>query len=512
MKLMKIAAAAVLPLALSSLCHSQDLDAVNVLWKQTVTAVRHADNQAARASLARFTTTAASYVQTHGRSWEIEYLVGSVDCMFTDKRATGAEFLQDILANSRSLSEAGQAELRRQLDACNDSAQGSSTTLETATPPELADVSTHFQSVGIRGEMKGGGDVDDAQESVGAVSPIPEAELAARLVSVDQPDKALHDAMARLSPSARGAADGGFVVVSATGSEAQAKTTTACLARYAQPLKSEFQIHSSRYMVTAYSASYEDAVYKYAEKLHGLKLPFGVLAYSVPDDMSLVSAEFGQYCGSMAHELVHLLIKQNFHGAPAWLEEGLASEVAIATPTPQRFRFGWSWRDDRLLRDEENFPLSVQELLDMPWSALNAYDRSEIRRAEANQAMAAVFIRYLDARGKLPDIYFAVRDRHVNPDLSGFRTYREIVQEKLGMPSDAIEADFTAWFKSEAAAHRKNSTDYAPPMQGGNYLNVPNAARDTGCTRVYAQNAAQNAEPQCAPTTNAPPNAAAKPN
>jgi hypothetical protein len=193
MKLMKIAAAAVLPLALSSLCHSQDLDAVNVLWKQTVTAVRHADNQAARASLARFTTTAASYVQTHGRSWEIEYLVGSVDCMFTDKRATGAEFLQDILANSRSLSEAGQAELRRQLDACNDSAQGSSTTLETATPPELADVSTHFQSVGIRGEMKGGGDVDDAQESVGAVSPIPEAELAARLVSVDQPDKALHD-------------------------------------------------------------------------------------------------------------------------------------------------------------------------------------------------------------------------------------------------------------------------------------------------------------------------------
>jgi len=408
-------------------------------------------------------------------------------------------------AIARRLVNAGAAVMICDLD-------DSAATVETATPPDVSEVSTHYQSVGISGDMKGGGDFREAQESAGAVSPIPEAELAARLVPVDQPDKALHDAMARLSPSAHGAADGGFIVVTATGSEAQARATTACLARYARPLKSEFQIHSSRYMVTAYSVTYADAVYQYAEKLHGLKLPFGVLAYSVPDDMSLVSAEFGEYCGSMAHELVHLLIKQSFHGAPAWLEEGLASEVAIATPTPQGFRFEWSWRDDRLLRDEEQFPLSVQQLLDMPWSALNAYDRSEVRHAEANQAMAAVFIRYLDARGKLPDIYFAARDRHVSPDLSGFRTYREIVEDKMGMPSSAIEADFKTWFKSEAAAHRKTSPGFAPPMQGGTYLNVPNAARDSGCTNAYAQNASQTAEPQCPAPANPPPNAAAKPN
>ncbi len=511
MKLTSLAAAAVLPLALSSLCHSQDLDAVNALWKQTVTAVRHDDNQAARASLAQFTAAASRYVQAHGRSWQIEYLVGSIDCMFADKRTTGAEFLQDILTNNRSLNEAGQAELRRQITACHDTPQESSSTVETATPPDVTEVSTHYQSVGISGDMKGGGDVRDAQESSGAVSPIPEAELAARLVPVDEPERALHEAMARLSPSAHGAANEGFVVVTATGSEAQARTTTACLASYARPLNFEFQIHSSRYMITAYSATYADAVYQYAEKLHGLKLPFGVLAYSVPDDMSLVSAEFGENCGSMAHELVHLLIKQSFHGAPAWLEEGLASEVAIATPMPQAFRFEWSWRDDRLLRDEEQFPLSVRDLLDMPWSALNAYDRSEIRRAEANQAMAAVFIRYLDAKRKLPAIYFAARDGHVSADLSGFRTYREIVEEKMGMPSDAIETDFKAWFKSEAA-HRTNSIRYAPPMQGGTYLNLPSGTPGGGCINMAAQNAAQNSEPQCPATTNAPPNAAAKPN
>jgi len=511
MKLTNLAAAAILPLALSSLCHAQDLDTVNVLWKQTVTAVRQQHNDAARASLAQFTAAATRYVQAHGRSWQIEYLVGSIDCMFADKRATGAEFLQDILANNRSLNEAGQAELRRQMAACQEGPQESSNSLETATPPDVTEVSTHYQSVGISGDMKGGGDARDAQESSGAISPIPQAELAARLVPVDEPEKALRDAMARLSPSAHGAAGEGFVVVTATGSEAQARTTTACLARYIRPLNSEFQIHSSRYMITAYSATYADAVYGYAEKLHGLKLPFGVLAYSVPDDMSLVSAEFGEYCGSMAHELVHLLIKQSFHGAPAWLEEGLASEVAIASPTPQGFRFEWSWRDDRLLRDEEQFPLSVQQLLEMPWSALNAYDRSEVRRAEANQAMAAVFIRYLDAKGKLPGIYFAARDGHVAADLSGFRTYREIVEEKMGMPSDAIEADFKAWFRSEAA-HRKNSITYSPPMQGGTYLNVPNAAAGSGCTSIAAQNAAQSAEPQCPATANPPPNAAAKPN
>jgi hypothetical protein len=44
----------------------------------------------------------------------------------------------------------------------------------------------------------------------------------------------------------------------------------------------------------------------------------------------------------MAHELVHLLIRQNLSMSPAWLEEGLASEVALALPTANRFKFAYN--------------------------------------------------------------------------------------------------------------------------------------------------------------------------
>jgi hypothetical protein len=504
---MNLALAAVLPLALSSLCHAQDMETLNTQWKQTVSAARQGNDEAARASLAQFTASAASYVQAHGRSWQIEYLVGSVDCLFSDRRATGAQFLQDILANNRSLNQEGQAELRHQIAECTDRTQHSSAANDTSTPTDVTEVSTHYQ-VGITGDMKGGFDDRPPRESAGAVSPIPASELAARLVPVDQPEKALHDAAARISPTARGATEAGFAVINASGSAEEAGLTAACLERYAQPLKSEFQIDSSRYVVTAYSVTYSDAVYEYAQKLHGLKLPIGVLAYSIPDDMSLVALDSGAQCGSMAHELVHLLIKQKFPGAPAWLEEGLASEVAIADPTPQKFRFAWSWRDDRL-RDLVGLQISVNDLLNMPWSALNAYDRSEARRAEANQAMAAVFIRYLDAKGKLPDIYFAVRDQHVSPDLAGFKSYQAIVEQKMGMPLDTIQTDFSRWFQSQVSMHP--APRIVPPMQGAIVNDVPNAAAQTEGSQMNVASPALNIDPSLAPINTSTPNAAAQP-
>jgi hypothetical protein len=41
--------------------------------------------------------------------------------------------------------------------------------------------------------------------------------------------------------------------------------------------------------------------------------------------------------------------------------------------------------------------------------------------------MAATFIRYLDSRGRLPDVYFAVWDQHLSADLSQYRSYRQIL-------------------------------------------------------------------------------------
>lgn len=515
-RIVRAVAAAVLAFASGDLSRAQDMDTVHRLWQQTITSARNHD-LSVYVSLDQFTASAAAYVRAHGKSWQIEYLVGSADCMFPDRRKIGAEFLQDILANNRSLSDAVQSELKRQLAECTNPAHASASPTAAAALPDLTEVSAHVQSVstqavGVSGNMKGGARVITwKQESAGAISPIPAAELDARLVPVGQPEVALQKALTRLSPSARGATEEGVAVAVLDGSEREARLTGECLQRYAQTLKSEFQIESSQYMITAYSVPNEQDVYEYAGKLHGLRLPIGVLAYSVPNDMSLVSTDKGDHCGSMAHELVHLLIKNNFAGAPAWLEEGLASEVAVALPTPGTFKFGWSWRDEALQWHEADFP-TIQQLLDMPWSGLNAYDASGAVQAEINQAMVAVFIRYLDSKGKLPAIYLSVRDQHVSPDLKGFKSYGQIVEENLGMPVNAIDMDFKRWFKAQVAANNARTT--ATPSNAGN--DTPHG----GCAPMSA-NEPPNAKPctpmhpapngSAVPTRSASPNAPAEP-
>jgi len=101
---------------------------------------------------------------------------------------------------------------------------------------------------------------------------------------------------------------------------------------------------------------------------------------------------------------------------PPWLEEGLASAVALASPEPDRFRFARGWRDSRLMEDWALRP-HVGELLEMSWADFSASTggRTEMHRAAAVQGMAAVFIRYLDERGKLRDVCKRSTKRALEP-------------------------------------------------------------------------------------------------
>jgi hypothetical protein len=235
-----------------------------------------------------------------------------------------------------------------------------------------------------------------------------------------------------------------------------------------------------------------------------------VVAYSVAEDMSLSAVGDAGACGSMAHELVHLLIKQNFPLSPAWLEEGLASEVAVAQPTANGFKFGYSWRDDTLNSRMDIRP-SVAELLNLAWDDLNANNIGQIQSAAARQAMAAVFIRYLDARGKLQEVYFAVRDHHMNPGLTGFSSYQQILEEKLGMNVAAIDRDFDRWFSTQHAPPQSYA-DSCFPRAGNNppcsstpsHASTPNESAHPEVMNQMNQ-MSRPPEPAKKPTTSAPP-------
>jgi hypothetical protein len=247
-------------------------------------------------------------------------------------------------------------------------------------------------------------------------------------------------ALARESnPSAKGAVIDGFVVTSV---ELPPQLTGECLARYRRPLESQFKMQSPAALITVYTVAEPEQVRAYAARLHGVNLPLGTVAYSVYEDLSIVGITGLEACGSLAHELVHLAIRQNFGDSPAWLEEGLASEVAVATPEQNAFRFGQSWRDDMLRRHWDLRP-TVSQLLSKTWADYAANDMSQVNRVAALHAMAASFIRYLDAQQKLVPVYFAMRDSLSSPSA---HSDQDILESKLGMSLDQIDADFVHWF------------------------------------------------------------------
>ena len=67
---------------------AQSLAAINQLWRQTVAAVQRGDDSQARTEFTAFNTAVRSYVSANGKSWQIEYLVGSLDCLFPDKKSS----------------------------------------------------------------------------------------------------------------------------------------------------------------------------------------------------------------------------------------------------------------------------------------------------------------------------------------------------------------------------------------------------------------------------------------
>ena len=198
-------------------------------------------------------------------------------------------------------------------------------------------------------------------------------------------------------------------------------------------------------VITVYVMPTVEEVARAAVELHGAQLPMGTVAYSVYDDQSIVGTGSQQLCGSLAHELVHLMIRGTFGNSPAWLEEGIASEVAVGTPLAKQVRFAPSWRDD-MLKAQWNLRPTVKELISSGWPAFAARKQVDMQKVAATHAMAAAFVRYLDAKQMLGDTYRACRDRHLAPDLTVARSYADILQDVTGMTPGALDKDFVKWF------------------------------------------------------------------
>src|SRR5205807_996561 len=161
---------------------------------------------------------------------------------------------------------------KRQLTVCTgpEAAAGAPPDMNADLYREIADASVHFQTPRVYGDMKGGYRFKVDNESAMQVSPIPAAELQARRVPLSDPQKALAAALRRLPSGASGGIVQEFAVTTSSLGESSAMAIGKCLRAYTQPLKDEFEIQPSTFMITVYAADSPRQVYEYARLLHGL--------------------------------------------------------------------------------------------------------------------------------------------------------------------------------------------------------------------------------------------------
>ena len=399
--------------------------------------------------------------QPPNRTYRVGYMIGTSECRIAGLAANGRYMLGEVL-HSFPMPPAARSLVRDELTSCS---QVSDIPVTFRTADAASAPAANLQvTPGVRG--KGGFEIrrTSLARSSLVVTPVSPEILAGRLntlpVGQDEVDPdpriALPDsAVAALRTAAASAgaqlargsnAVGPFAVTATISGPDFARGVGRCLRGYEAALKTQFAMKMPGSFINVYVTPELPEVAEFAAKLHGIGLPPGTLAYSVTDDLSIVGAGEPDGCGSLAHELTHLMFRTSFGNSPAWLEEGLASAVALTQPDKTGFRFRGGWRDE-VLRERWSLRPDVAKLLELDWISYTTENEDDLPRAAAIHAMASVFVRYLAEKSLLLPVYQGIRDNQFSVDLSEYRTDRQIVESATGWKLDKIDQEFVAWFQ-----------------------------------------------------------------
>jgi len=385
----------------------------------------------------------------------IELTLGALGCALPESREMGRKALE----RAKRAKDKKEVDLAVRLQASCDGSNVADLPENTGLDTLLASVNNEAPEVS--GSLKGGDPWLHPVANV-AIAHISPSDIAKRLEDTQNPATALAPTLTRFGGGTAGTVTKDFIVATDFGGQPRAVGIARCLERYRADLGREFDMVLPDHLITVYTTAWQDKVRMDAGRLHGLPLPSGTMAYSVYADLSMVGVASPEKCGSLGHELTHLMIRGNFGDAPAWLEEGLASAVALSIPENNHLSFRPGWRD-RVLRSSQDMHLTVPQLLDFTWADFSPTDTAGLPRAAAIQALASVFVRYLAAKNKLHEVYFAVRKQNLLADIDHYRTPQQIVEEQLGKSLADVDKDFTDWFKRQSGGTRTSAATPCTP-------------------------------------------------
>jgi hypothetical protein len=391
----------------------------------------------------------------YGRDAEVDYMIATACCRSQNLRDMGQKFFAWTLA-SYSLDAEQRITVTAEMQDC-----------------QARDEARRLGLGGGRGtggtsEVRGktfywlnAPDSALTSDPVRVTRQVPRREFAARLYPAQDGDRAVRYFQQLAGTGFTVQLVGGFIVAGASShSPADLQDMARALDGYRRFFASEYRMPLPEYLVTVYVVPDPRALQRVADRLHGLSMSSMTIGYSFREDLSIVAvvprgAEIARAKGphgTVAHELFHLMVRNNFGDIPPWLDEGLAALYEVSAWRGDRIDGLPNWRGPVLKKFWAQRP-PVARLVRMNWTAFDDVERrgetEEPRQQAANHAMARYFVLYLQTKGQLAGVYRAFRERRVE-DLKGDPTLEatQLLEATLGRALGEVDGDFERWFRT----------------------------------------------------------------
>ena len=390
--------------------------------------------------------------QPYGKQAEVDYMIGSCLCRTGNKEKARRRF-EWILSRYRLESQKRRI-VEQALLQCGSASRPAYFRESTVT-------SASERLVGVSG--KGGTITRDkyittslsgetvavTSETATVLRDIPPEEFESRLFDFSKRNEAMQRVAKLAGEYYHVQSLGPFIIANSKyAAPEQALTIARGLEKYASFYATEFGIPRPTKFITIYVVSDAREMENFAATLHGIKVSEGSIGYSFPFDLSMVGVVPGTEFGTLAHELFHLMVRNDFGDIPPWLEEGMASLYEVSGNRGNGIAGAPNWRGKILKEFWRDRPL-IDQLVKMDWRSFDGStsEGQYLRRQAINHATARYVMLYLQDSGRLVDVYRAFRQQKIDdlqqsPEEEAARLLASVVRKSL----PEFDNDFARWF------------------------------------------------------------------
>ncbi len=404
--------------------------------------------------------------QPYGKTAEVDYMIASCLCRTGDREKARARF--NWIINRYRLEPKQRAVIEEGLRQCSASSSLRPAAFREATVTSRA--SERRVSVSGKGgtitefnpiARVAGSVVPVTSETAELIRDIPSEEFEARLFDLSQKDEAVRSVKKLAGPNYQVESAGPFILANnRLSSSEQVQSFARTLNRYAAFYSTRYGMPKPRKFITVYLVADVWEMQRLASRLHGIQVSQSSIGYSFPFDLSMVGVIYGTEFGTLAHELFHLMVRNDFGDIPPWLEEGMASLYEVSQERSDYVAGLPNWRGKILAEFWAERP-PVEQMVRMDWRSFDGTeDRLDFRRQAINHATARYLMLYLQEKSKLVDVYKAFRQQNIDelkddPDQEAVRLLSSVLRK----PLSEVDKDFESWF----LRLRAGDVRYLPP-------------------------------------------------